>query len=155
MTKWAWGVDVRTGLLAVGALSGDREARWWSLDTGEAGRAVGAARLSGIRGRWLDVLLDVPADLRPTAVIVENPTIVRTDFRLLTLCGVVMEAIYTAYGCPVLELTVGEWKKEVVGKGNAGKPEVLERARMLGYRGDSQDEADALCMAQAALARIS
>lgn len=154
MTKWAWGVDVRTGLLAVGALSWDEGARWWSLDTGEAGRARGAARLSGIRAKFMDSLAEIEPNMRPTVVIVENPTVVRTDFRLLTLCGVVMEAIYTSYGCVVLELTSSQWKKETVGRGNAGKPEVLERARQLGYLGNLQDEADALCMAHSALARI-
>ena len=151
---WAWGVDVRTGLVAVGAVSSDGEVLAWSVDTGLVGRQQGAQRLAGVRELLIARLGLVEDEFRPGAVVVENPLIVRPDFRLLTLVGVVMESFFAVLRCPVLELTSGEWKAEVCGHGHASKPVVLERARQIGYRGDLQDEADAVCMAVSALALL-
>lgn len=168
---WAWGVDVRTGFLAFAALSTAGELRTAGLDLSEEAKGRGAARLAATRQALLRGLpFGLPA---PTAIVVENPTVARTDFRLLTLTGVVMEALASVFACPILELTSGQWKKEVVGCGNADKGQVMRHAvERLGYvpapvstaatrtqrdieDAPRQDKADAACVARAALNRVN
>jgi Holliday junction resolvasome RuvABC endonuclease subunit len=169
---WGWGVDVRTGALAFAALSTDGQLRTWPIDLSEASGLRGAARLTASRALILSHFGRRVAPT-PTVIIVENPTIARTDFRLITLTGVVMEALASAYACPILELTSGQWKKEVIGHGHADKDMIMEHAeRRLGYTPPAfstartkklrdeadklrQDLADATCIARAALNRVN
>lgn len=44
----------------------------------------------------------------------------------------------------LVEIGVGEWKKEFGGKGNANKKEIMEFVVKAGYNVSSQDEADAI-----------
>jgi Holliday junction resolvasome RuvABC endonuclease subunit len=68
-------------------------------------------------------------------------------------CGAVLTGLHyrlvSAFDFPVAihTVAVSEWKKAVVGNGNAAKELVLTHSRSLGYNGERQDEADALCIA--------
>ena len=56
---WAWGVDVRTGLVAVGAVSSDGEVLAWSVD------AVQRASGSSNRLKPLNLVAPVASDHKP------------------------------------------------------------------------------------------
>ena len=87
-------------------------------------------------------------------IVVENPMTRHNHFMLVAAAGVVIEALYTQLRCPVLELGIQKWKKEVIGNGNASKDAITAHAARLGNLGPVQDEADALCLAVAALNRL-
>lgn len=59
-----------------------------------------------------------------------------------------MLAILTAYcekhAVPYEGVGVGVWKKNLLGKGNAGKPAVVAGVKALGYWPSTEDEADAI-----------
>jgi Holliday junction resolvasome RuvABC endonuclease subunit len=84
--------------------------------------------------------------------LVEIPWAARDDsFVLLSITGVVLEAVQA--GAPhlaVMEVPTAQWKRWSVGKGNASKDEYRRHALNLGYEGNDEDIAAAVCMAQAA-----
>lgn len=151
MTDWAWGVDVSTKLVAIGAVASGHAPQWWSMKVPDAATLRGAQRLSSMRSTLMASMIPLPA---PSAIVVEDPIIARYDFRLVSAMAVVYEALHARYRCPVLELRSGTWKKDVIGCGTAGKLHVMDYARALGYDGRIQDEADALVIAKAAQMRL-
>jgi hypothetical protein len=84
--------------------------------------------------------------------IIEIPWASRDNsFVLLSLTGVVLEAVQA--GAPhvaMMEVPTGQWKGWSVGRGNATAPEYQAHAKALGYDGNDEDIAAAVCMAQAA-----
>lgn len=153
MSDYFWGVDVSTRAVSIawaGLVSG--------VSTIEFPVSPGkdARRLSIIRERVLLHADAIAADTPPVFVWVEQASGRFNAPSLVYAVGVVQEAIYSAlvglYDNPVQVETVpsGTWKKVALGFGNAEKDEVFHWARKSGYMGTSQDEADALAIAEAA-----
>ena len=149
---WAWGLDVSCKRVAVGKVSSRKTVRWESRDIPQDVR--GAQRLARIRRATVE-LCHQSLDLQPRLVLVEDANVgAAANKQLLQAVAVVFEAVFATLRCEVREIPIGTWKKATVGRGNAQKPEVMDFARGLGYTGDSQDEADAVCVALAARGQL-
>jgi hypothetical protein len=100
---------------------------------------------------WREAIFDRPWLLDDVVVVVVEIPWARdkSSFILLSVAGVVIEVCQALTDAPVMEMPTSKWKGTSVGKGNATKDECMEYARTLGYDGDSQDAADALCMSAA------
>lgn len=148
----ALGVDVSTNKIALVALDteGDLKAYNVPVMPGQHGavrlRQVRAAVRAALQGRFPTV----------HAAMVEIPWAKRgSSFALLSIAGVCLEAVQSVHhGAVVFDVPTQTWKLESVGHGNATKAQVAEHARGLGLLGDDQDQADACCLAQAALERL-
>ncbi len=149
----ALGIDVSTRLLAVAAIDDTGDHHTVSIPLDPSLR--GAQRLTAARGALLHTLAR-DTKLHANAAMVEIPWAKRgSSFALLSMAGVCLEVTQHALrGCVVMDVPTQTWKRESVGNGNASKDAVMVHARGLGYTGGSQDEADALCMAQAAMERL-
>lgn len=145
---WALGVDVSTKLLAFGAVSSEGDCKWWSLPVGGADTAQ---RLTSAHRVIMGAAFAVP---HPTVVVVEDPKVTAHCFALIAMAGVAMAALHARLGAPTMEIQVTKWKKEIVGHGHASKDQVFVHAVSLGYTGNLQDEADAVCIAAAGLRRL-
>lgn len=150
---WAWGVDVSTKLVAIAAYSPVEGFQWTS--EGVPSGLVGAERLAAVRSLTRGIADDFYPGRTPTAIVVEDVNVgAATNAPLAQAVAVVSEALFSFFGCPVLELPIGTWKADSIGNGAAKKPEVMAHAVSLGYAGDCQDEADAVCIAQACWTRV-
>jgi Holliday junction resolvasome RuvABC endonuclease subunit len=150
-----WGVDVSTKSIDVAILCGDGS---WQTNaimvydqtvaTSKHGR-----RLNIIRERCATTAAAWAQHFPPIAVYVERPTGAHPKPILTMAAGAALmgfeEGLREAFAHPVtcFLVAVSEWKKPIVGNGNASKEMVLARARELGYEGERQDPADALCIA--------
>src|SRR4051794_3446525 len=94
---WAWGIDVATDHVSIGALSMHTDCRAWSITIPDDSR--GAQRLRELRAALRTNLADIgagghatghPAWAWPTAVVVEMPLVKIADFRLLGATAVTM-----------------------------------------------------------------
>lgn len=100
---------------------------------------------------WIDVTI---AESKPDRIIVENSKSVRGLSAIHLFEGFLWCVLRYAYHykIPVVEYTPTEWKKAVLGSGNADKgkndkPEARKAAeRIYGIVPTSGDEADALCL---------
>lgn len=145
----ALGIDVSSTKIACGAID----------DNGDILTAVGsiATRLRGAH-RLVEVrttTIALAAAFHDAHIAIVEIPWARTasSFVLLSIAGVVLEALQTALPyAVVLERPTSTWKANSVGFGNATKHEVMEHAHGIGYEGDDQDVADAVCMASAAWA---
>lgn len=65
--------------------------------------------------------------------------------------GVIIERLAGA-GIAAVDIQPAKWRKEILGNGNLkreeAKKQAVEFAQSLGYEGDSDDEADAICLAE-------
>jgi len=100
---------------------------------------------------WLDLRIKRD-DMKEHKVFIEEPPYVhnhRTAMLLSATYGVV-STVFASNGFEVLGVPVSEWKKVVVGKGNATKEEVrrwaVEMWPNIGVESLSQDEIDALAV---------
>lgn len=112
-------------------------------------KGTGAPRLHSVVV-WLGTLLKV---WTPDLVVLEGYSFASPNraHHIGELGGVVRLQLFQR-GFPFVELAPKVRAKLATGKGNAGKDQVLvEAVRRLGYRGHSNDEADALWLLQAAL----
>ncbi len=66
----------------------------------------------------------------------------------------IIEAVCTMHGLPVVDMPPSSIKKWAVGKGNADKAEMTAAAQIMGYMGDDEHEADAVCLLRYAEANI-
>lgn len=151
----AWGVDVSTKRIAIGGVDGDDRIFSTSLDVDPTLR--GAQRLVAVRraAQQAGWRLSQMMAGQPRAILVEDPTFGgRSNPPLIQAFGVTLEAMAFDYVCPVLEIPVGTWKKEVLGKGNAMKDAIWTHAVQAGGHPANQDEADAICVALAARGRL-
>ena len=152
MREWAYGVDVSTRRIAFGAYAEGTDGplvRAWSVEVPDG--LDPPARLAAIRRLVMDVCHDTQPMQRPTLVVVEDAnTGPSANKPLLAAVAVVVEGLYSALRCPVMEMPIGTWKRRSLGRGNAKKPEVWSHAVSLGANPQNQDEADAVCVAQAA-----
>lgn len=156
MTQWAWGIDVSTRRVAIGATDGS-DVRWASTDI--APNVRGAYRLSLIRAATETLIHGFArpwAEFRPTGIVVEDANIgAAANKPLIQAVGVVMEVCQSVCRCPVLELPIGTWKKEVLGFGNAKKPDIERWFFDTAPDGEAnQDEMDALAISFAAHNRL-
>jgi Holliday junction resolvasome RuvABC endonuclease subunit len=86
----------------------------------------------------------------PAAVVwVEAPTGAHPSPALMYVTGVVQAALFETLAVPVWTIPVSKWKSRSVSHGNASKAQVQAWAEARGARVDSQDEADAFCIAYA------
>jgi Holliday junction resolvasome RuvABC endonuclease subunit len=85
----------------------------------------------------------------PHVIFVEQPVGKFTPPQLLYACGVVQAALFETLSVPVWTVPSGRWKKATVGPGNATKLQVAAHAEAQGWEFESQDEADAQCIAAA------
>jgi Holliday junction resolvasome RuvABC endonuclease subunit len=149
-----WGVDPSTLRVAIG-WAGPRR----GVETKSFPRLRDGERLEAIhdltRAFVIQLLEDAPA---PGVVLVEQPAAYgrQVEPALYYAVGVVQAAVCAQLrvslgrGVVVETVPVGVWKKHGVGSGAAKKPDVLRWARLNGYEGLLQDEADALAIAEAA-----
>lgn len=86
----------------------------------------------------------------PSCIVVEQPSGKFRNLKLNYAAGVVIETLCEHWGPYLVELPPATWKKHAIGKGNANKADHMEKAQELGYTGDIEDEADAVCIALAA-----
>jgi Holliday junction resolvasome RuvABC endonuclease subunit len=84
---------------------------------------------------------------QPRSIIVEQPSGRFIKPALYYATGVIVLALADFGFVDTLPPT--SWKKAAFGNGALKKPELMERAKALGYTGVSQDEADALGIARA------
>lgn len=146
---WAWGFDVKSRGFSVGVLSDRGESSWATRDVDPRGKLRGAERLHLVRRAVVTFAEQMPA---PTVAMVELPVGRFPAPSLVQASGVVGEAVWDVWGCPVMEATPTVWRLEVLGKGNADKRDALAYAASeFGYFGDDDNEAEALCIAAHAL----
>lgn len=143
--SWAVGIDVSTKRLAFATVTADGGAgRMRVADIESSDR--GARRLARARACAFSMTRQFP-DAYVYAV--EVPFTKHQSFALMGIAAVVLEAVQAAVpDAVVLEVSTGVWKKSTVGFGNATKDHVMGHAHDLGYAGDDQDLADALCIAE-------
>ena len=116
-----------------------------------------AVRLAAIRRavRQVDWLVARRIGGRSSAILVEDARVgPGSNKELIQAVGVTLEALAYENTCPILEIPIGTWKREAVGRGNATKEECWGAAVAVGGRPANQDEADAICVAVAALGRL-
>lgn len=146
----ALGLDISTTEFAIATLDdhGDHHAFRVPIPQAKGARRLCAARSGLISSlRYRDIHTDV--------AFIEIPWTPRPNLALMTLAGTAMEGIQCIYpGAVVIEGSASVWKKQTVGNGQATKDQVMAHACGIGYTGTSQDEADALVMAQCALEQL-
>lgn len=88
----------------------------------------------------------------PDCVILEQASGASRNLPLVYMVGVTQAALYAAWEAPVFLVPSGTWKKALFGAGNGSwkADRYTEWAREQGYRFNNDDEAAAICMAQAA-----
>lgn len=149
-----WGVDPHTRHFAVGVVGEHNNVAVWrtteipsfrSRALDEAGQAWELHE--AVRAYALDLRVYWP----PTVVVVEQPVGKHPAPTLVGAWGVTLAACRSAVTCPIITLKPPEWKKEAGLPGNAAKELMLAQAiAELGYKGESEHEADALWMSVAA-----
>lgn len=147
MSSWVWGVDPSTVRLAVGLAGADGlEVR--STDFTRMEPRTGE-RLRAVHDETFGIAFRLRREFPPCAIFVEQPFAYgrHVEPELFYAVGVIQAAL--APFAPVQTVAVSTWKKRSVGKGTATKLDVFRWAEQHGYRGNSQDEADALAIAWA------
>jgi Holliday junction resolvasome RuvABC endonuclease subunit len=163
---WAWGVDV-----GYAARKGERSSWFAFKRPGDLGvsnptwvgfrvpdvHAGHPKQLGVIRDHLVGFARTMAGYFPPVAVYVEqpvgrtpNPALMMAAGEIATTLRVALSGVHT-HPVEVFLVTPPTWKRPVVGNGNAGKDACMARAVELGYRGDVQDEADAVCIAEACL----
>ena len=141
-----WGLDISTKCVAVAIV---RDGRGPVFDTTPLkSHLKGAQRLHAAHKSMTLAVKTLKDPYPPDAVFVEMPAGKHVPPTLIHHVGVVLAAL-GGLRCPVVELTVSGWKELALGQGNASKEKILLWAIGEGYRGHSQDEADALGVAVA------
>lgn len=154
----AWGADIGFRRISLAALDSDAH-------TFEVVRGVTAPADKIDDGDNMALLQDVTIDLAhdlaerhgvPDRITVEVPTVVknRANEKMHYAFALVTAALVATRFAPVEPIHVGTWRKLTLGNGRADKAEALAWAQRLGYGGDSHDDADALGIAAASLARM-
>lgn len=98
---------------------------------------------------WRDTFEVLLTDHQPTAVWVEAPFIhpkhIGGAMGLIVLHGI-LRAVTIDHGALFHTVTPSELKRFATGAGNANKTEMMNAARLMGWNGDSHDEADAFLL---------
>lgn len=154
MSDFYWGVDVGMNSTAIACLPAtDGEPH---LMAPRAGEGTLPERLDELMASTERCAGQLCSDCPPMIVLVEKPTGKFVKPHLIYAVGIVTLALHRAlkdrfiYPVSVIQIGVSEWKKGTVGKGNATKSDVADwaRSRWDWLEGITQDEADALCIAE-------
>lgn len=86
----------------------------------------------------------------PDYIVVERPSGEHRNPPLVEMCGVTRAALFAAWQAPVFLMAPSQWKKAIIGNGNASKDAYCEWAKDQGYTFSNDDEAAAICIALAA-----
>lgn len=148
--EWVWGVDVAVSHVAVAFIPAAGSAG--SVVVEEL--AVRTTEREGARLGLLQRTVTMFARARarefpPAAIWVEQPAGKFHSPTLMYATGVVQGALFEAVAAPVWTLPVSKWKKATLGFGNASKQQVMQWVTDRGFTVESQDQADALCVALA------
>lgn len=154
----AWGADIGFRRVSLAALDS-------ATNTFEVVRGVTAPadKVDDADNMALlqDVTIDLAHDLAertgvPDRITVEVPTVVknRANEKMHYAFALVTSALVATRFAPVESIHVATWRKLTLGHGHASKQEALEWAARIGYEGVSHDDADALGIAAASLARM-
>ena len=91
------------------------------------------------------------ADTGVMCAVIEDPAMHLAGSTLRASLGVVLEAVRSILPNTAIHvLKSTEIKRHALGNGAGKKRDLMTGARLLGYDGDSQDVADAICCADAA-----
>jgi hypothetical protein len=153
-----WGVDAHSRHVAVGIVGmHDNVACWRTYEIPSLKKAgVPPAQMAGEMLRLMRNSYWKLYELvgwRPSTVVVEHPIgrHIASAPTFMASWGVNLGLLNDQVQCPVLELKPNEWKAIAGLPGNASKDVMLGQAiAELGYKGESEHEADALWMAVAA-----
>ncbi len=142
------GVDISTKKIAIAGIR--RGVKGFTLVTRSldlSPDARGARRLVG--ARMIAYASLGGHNTEAAIIVVEAPINKAQNYELLAIANVVEEAAQSAcQGAVVMSCPPATWKLAVLGRGNATKDDALAFAHGLGYVGDDDDIADALCLAQ-------
>lgn len=153
-SRWVWGVDPSTKLVAIACVGPDGEhveSREFLKDRWHG------ARLADIRRVTRSLVALLAERCPPLYVFVEQPAAFGhpPEPQLMYAVGVIQEAVFSAlefrfpHPVEVRTVPIGQWKKAALGNGAAKKPEIMRWAERRGHFGLLQDEADALGIAVA------
>jgi Holliday junction resolvasome RuvABC endonuclease subunit len=148
MAEFVWGVDVALSRLAFAfaAIASERievETLITPTDATEGERLGQLDRQVRIYAHQL------ASRFPPFVVWVEQPSGRHRALQLSYGTGVVQAAIFETLRVPVWTIPSSTWKQRTVGAGNATKAQVRAWVDGLGVTVESQDEADAVGIAQA------
>ena len=159
MSDWIWGADIGLDSTAICALRSGADPQ---LIAPRAGKGTIPERLDRLMADTELLAGQLCSECPPLMVLVERPTGKFPNPHLGYATAAVILALHRAlkdrfpYPVSVVLVTIGDWKKVVLGKGNATKDEVMEWA-VQSYPhldGITQDEADALAIASYGLESV-
>ena len=151
---WVWGVDVAVARLDIAFVNQDGSWQTNAVQVDE--KLKGAARLSRLYDSTRQFARACGGHFPPLIVYLERPTGQFPNPPLDHACGIARAALYEGlsgiYPFPVdIELVaVKDWRKKILGSGNANKDAALAWAAGVGYDGDRADPAEALAIAACA-----
>lgn len=127
----------------------------WSLMTGSInfGDAPRAHRQAALLNYLKRTLAQLPSGIH--AAIYETP-FARGRDATRSLWGIagIIEACATEGGLPVVDVAVPTLKKFATGHGKACKEDMIAAAQRMGYKGNNEHEADAVCLLRYAEANL-
>ena len=147
--SWYWGIDVGSHAVHIAGLADDGSQLWTREVSIGHKRFRDGQRLYTLRTAVYRTIEEIRPMTPATAAIVELPVGTFPNPSLMMSAGAVLDALWDTHEVATLTLNPTSWKKELLGRGNASKEDIMAYAkRELGYRGLIQDEADALCLAE-------
>jgi hypothetical protein len=150
---WFWGFDVSTKAVTFAVC--DNEATMFWREERPTPKALWPYYLPRISQAADRLIANAVGLWTPTVVAVEQPVGAHPNPHLVAAWGVVLERIVKLLDDVVLlDLRPQSWRRDLGMPTNATKNDVAGFAiAELGYKGSSQDEADACCIAAAGRAR--
>jgi hypothetical protein len=156
MNVWTWGIDFNLSSIDVVAVHDDAPPRCITITTGMGDQAPVEAKLYSLQeGADLELPL-LARTAPPFSVWPEQPVASKQNIRMIWAFGALMPALYRAlmtaapYPIPVWPVMQQSWRKQVIGRGDAKKPDVVDWVRSNGPEGChtwSEDRMEAYCIA--------
>lgn len=143
--RWSWGLDPSTRIPVVVAVQKTR----FVVRRVPLPAVRGPVRLPRLREEIRRATVGLLARCPPRRVAVEQPSGKYRNLPLVYAVGVTIEAVLSELPPGIVVDTVppSVWKLGTVGRGNAQKQDVASWCATLGFRGVTQDEADACALA--------
>lgn len=130
-TRCGWAARLPDGAQECGTLD-------FTVGVPRRGRHPGLVLLNAHR-----TLTDLVRQVRPGIIVFERPFSRGAGTRILSgLCSIV-ELVGAQHGLATSELTAGQVRKELLGRGDSSKEEIEAFVREEGWRPDSLDASDA------------
>jgi Holliday junction resolvasome RuvABC endonuclease subunit len=152
-----WGIDPSTAALALGIHDG---ISYQTAAVGLPRHTDPLRRLAAslpVAQEWLERVAHERG--QPSLVVIEQPAGTGHKVHPATWYATAMTAMATANAveCPIHMVGPPTWKMEALGKGSghAKKGQVFTWARVQGWKGTSQDEADTVGIARCAYIRLA